>query len=116
MHHGEHLLLGQVEAYAWGNNCTGKRLVDTPALGITWEKMPPGTEEKLHYHNNAQQFFWILKGEAIFEADGKIFTVKTQEGFHILPKIKHRIINKTAGDLEFILSSQPNTTNDRIEL
>ena len=42
--------------------------------------------------------------------------MKTQEGLQIKAGLKHRIINNTNDDLEFILSSQPSTVNDRINL
>jgi len=37
----------------------------------------------LHYHEKAQQFFFILRGIATFEVEEKSFTVQGGEGFHI---------------------------------
>lgn len=71
--------------------------------------MPAKTSETFHYHEKAQQFFFILKGIAIFEVENKSFTVQAGKGFHIESMKKHRIINNTEEDLEFILSSQPST-------
>jgi len=48
--------------YQWGDGCDGWNLVDEPTLSVKKERMPPGTTEALHYHENAQQFFFILKG------------------------------------------------------
>ena len=78
--------------------------------------MPAGTAEDLHYHIRSQQFFFILKGVATFEIEGAMVEVKTQEGIHIKAGLKHRILNQTTSDLEFILSSQPSTAGDRINL
>ncbi len=78
--------------------------------------MPAGTAENLHYHEKAQQFFFILSGTASFEIDGEKIEVNTQEGIHIKAGQKHRILNQTETELEFILSSQPSTTGDRINL
>lgn len=99
--------------YKWGNNCDGWVLVDTNELTVKQKLMPAQTAESLHYHKKSQQFFFILKGIATFEVDGKIFSVKENEGFHTPADKKHRIINNTNSDLEFILSSQPSTNNDR---
>jgi len=99
--------------YQWGDGCDGWVLVDTPGLSVKQERMPVQTAEALHYHTTAQQFFFILKGIAVFEVEDQGFTVKAGEGFHIPAGKKHRIINNTAGDIEFILSSQPSTSNDR---
>ena len=99
--------------YKWGNNCDGWVLVDTEDLSVKQERMSPQTSEALHYHEKAQQFFFILKGIATFEMEEDFFSVKENEGFHIPAGKKHRIINNANTDLEFILSSQPSTNNDR---
>ena len=99
--------------YKWGNDCDGWVLADTDALSVKQELMPCQTAENLHYHKNAQQFFFILKGNATFEVEEQVFSVRENEGFHIPAGKKHRIINSTNADLEFILSSQPSTNNDR---
>ena len=78
--------------------------------------MPAGAAEQLHYHAKAQQFFFILKGIASFEIEGEMIEVHAQEGLHIKAGLKHRILNNTSSDLEFILSSQPSTAGDRINL
>jgi mannose-6-phosphate isomerase-like protein (cupin superfamily) len=102
--------------YQWGNGCDGWVLVDTQNLSVKQERMPPQTSEALHYHEKAQQLFFILKGIATFEVEDKSYTVQSGEGFYIEAMKKHRIINNTAGDLEFILSSQPSTSNDRYNI
>ena len=93
--------------YKWGDHCDGWEFVETPSLSIKQERMPPGTAEMLHYHNKAQQFFYILSGKATFEIDGKSYTVNAKEGRHIEPGTTHRILNKSFADLEFILISEP---------
>ena len=99
--------------YQWGNGCDGWVLVYTDVLSVKQELMPAQTSETLHYHEKAQQFFFILKGIATFEVENESYTVCAQQGFHIEPGKKHRIINNTAEDIEFILSSQPSTNKDR---
>jgi len=102
--------------YVWGNACDGWNLVADTQLSVKLEKMPPGTDEGLHYHQQAQQFFFILKGEAEFEIEEKRIVLKEQEGIQILPMEKHRVRNSSAKDLEFILCSQPSTQGDRYNL
>jgi len=99
--------------YLWGNQCEGWNLVDENMLSVKLETMPSGTEEILHYHQHAQQFFFILKGEAVFEIEGEIVLVHEKEGIHINPKEKHRIMNGSDTAMEFILCSQPSTQHDR---
>lgn len=102
-----------LQHYKWGNDCDGWVFVDADALSVKQERMPQQTAEALHYHQKAQQFFFILKGIATFEVEEQFFWVKDNEGFHIPAGKKHRIINNGNTDLEFILSSQPSTNNDR---
>jgi mannose-6-phosphate isomerase-like protein (cupin superfamily) len=102
--------------YRWGNNCDGWNLVEENSLSVKLERMPPKTSEQKHYHQHAQQFFYILKGEAIFEIQQEHIHVKSEQGIHIAPGKEHRIINESNEDAEFILTSQPSTTNDRINV
>ena len=102
--------------YIWGNNCKAWNLTDNEGLSVKLENMPPQTEEVLHYHNHSQQFFYILKGKAVFEVDDVILFVHEGEGINIEPQQKHRIMNKEETMLEFIVCSQPSTQNDRYNI
>jgi len=99
--------------YVWGDNCEGWILAETKSLSVKQELMPPQTAEVLHYQKKAQQFFFILKGIATFEVGEQGFTVRAGHGLYIEARKKHRIMNNTGEDLEFLLSSQPSTNNDR---
>jgi len=102
--------------YQWGNNCDGWNFVDENSLSIKLERMPAQTSEKKHFHERSQQFFYILKGEAVFEIEEERIHVKAEQGIHIKAGTEHRIINEGNEDLEFILTSQPSTVNDRINV
>lgn len=102
--------------YPWGDGCEGWNLVDEASLSVKQERMPAGTAETLHYHEHAQQFFFMLKGEASFEIEEETVIVKEREGIHIAAGKKHRIINHTQSAIEFILSSQPSTAGDRVNV
>ncbi|HYG37627.1 MAG TPA: cupin domain-containing protein [Cytophagales bacterium] len=80
-----------VDQYSWGENCKGWHLIKSPSLGVIQETMPPDTEEVRHKHEKAQQFFFILKGEAVFELEDEILSIKAGEGVHILPGKVHKI-------------------------
>lgn len=100
--------------YKWGSDCDGWNLVDEKTLSVKQELMPAGTKEVKHYHQTAQQFFYILKGKATFEIEDSIIEINEGEGLHIEAGKKHRVLNESSEDLEFILCSQPSTKNDRI--
>lgn len=108
--------LHPLKHYLWGEQCDGWNLVDTPELSVKMERMPPHTAEQMHFHQQARQFFFILKGTATFYFEGEDpVTVNAQEGLEIRPGLRHRIANEGEEDLEFILSSQPSTAADRIQ-
>ncbi|HET7896415.1 MAG TPA: cupin domain-containing protein [Flavisolibacter sp.] len=100
--------------YQWGEGCDGWNLVDDASLSVKQEHMPAGTSEQRHYHQKAQQFFYILKGKAQFEEEGEFVLLHEGEGLHIEAGKKHQISNPTNEGLEFLLCSQPSTQNDRI--
>ncbi|TSD66623.1 cupin domain-containing protein [Inquilinus sp. KBS0705] len=102
--------------YKWGDDCHGWNFVDTDALSVKQELMPPDTAEQLHYHEKATQLFFILKGRAVITIDGVERDLKPEQGIQIDPGQKHFISNKEQTDLEFILYSYPSTKNDRINL
>ncbi|MDE3252495.1 MAG: cupin domain-containing protein [Bacteroidota bacterium] len=97
----------------WGQHCESNTLLDEASLCIKQERMPPGTAEQLHYHQQAQQFFFILNGLAKFEIEGESYLVSAKEGIQIRPGQVHRIVNAGESSLEFILASQPSVKHDR---
>lgn len=99
--------------YLWGDNCDSWVLADTAGLSVKQESMPSSTREKLHFHNNAQQFFYILEGSATFYLNDIKTIVTKQKGILIEPMTKHYIANETNNELEFLIISQPTTNNDR---
>ena len=99
--------------YTWGESCEGWNFVELPGMSVKEELMPAGTSEQLHYHQSAQQFFYILTGKAVFEVEDEKIEVNAMEGIHIPAGLKHRIINNTQAELRFILSSVPSTLTDR---
>ena len=100
--------------YKWGSDCDGWNLVEEDSLSVKQELMPGGTKEVKHYHQTAQQFFYILKGKATFEIEDSTIAINQGEVLHIEAGKKHRIINEGQQDLDFFLCSQPSTKNDRI--
>lgn len=102
--------------YLWGTNCESWILTETTSLSVKQETMPPGTKELLHIHTNAQQFFFILKGTATFYVDDLKANVEEHQGVLIEKNSKHCIANETNEPLEFIVTSQPSTNNDRTNL
>jgi mannose-6-phosphate isomerase-like protein (cupin superfamily) len=100
--------------YHWGIQCEGWNFVNAADLSVKLEKMPAHSAEQKHFHEKAQQFFFIIKGYAVFEIEQETWQVKANQGIHIKSGQRHRILNESDEDLEFLLSSQPSVQNDRI--
>ena len=101
------------ESYKWGDNCDSWIFVDNDNLSIKMESMPIKTKEKLHFHSNAQQFFFILKGTATFYIANKVQSISENNGILINPKTEHYIANESDKTLDFLVISQPTTNSDR---
>jgi len=101
------------EHYNWGNNCDSWVLTNTEGLSVKQEKMPSGAKEQLHFHAQAQQLFYILKGTATFYINNETTIVNEKQAIQILPNQKHFIANESIGELEFLVISQPRTNKDR---
>lgn len=105
----------KVLKYQWGKHCAAWILLENASLSVKQEYMPAGSSESLHVHQKAQQFFYVLQGEATMEIDNEKHNIKSGEGIHIPAGRTHRIKNETSEDLEFLVISEPTTKNDRKE-
>ncbi|WP_426476166.1 cupin domain-containing protein [Chryseobacterium sp. CBSDS_008] len=104
------------EHYTWGDHCDSWILKNTGNLSVKQEKMPAGTSEKLHFHKVAEQFFYILKGEAVLYINEEKFLVQKGESVSIEPGSKHFISNESDEEIEFLVISNPPAEYDRIEI
>ncbi|MBL7728724.1 MAG: cupin domain-containing protein [Dinghuibacter sp.] len=105
-----------VQHYTWGKICTAWPLVETAAYTIKQEFMPPHTREELHLHQEAQQFFFILNGEAVFYLGEETIYLREQQGLLVPPGTPHYIANEAGKPLEFLVFSTPPTAKDRVHL
>lgn len=103
------------EHYRWGIDCDGWNLVKDKTLSVIEEFMPPGSAEIRHYHERCQQFFYILTGEVLMEIDGENVLIPAGCGVRILPGTRHQIRNPSSSP-RFLVVSQPDSRNDRIEV
>jgi len=102
------------EHYLWSNGCDGWHLVKTQDLSVIEERMSPGTSEVRHYHQKANQFFYVLHGTLFIEADGKEFELNANQGLSIAAGKSHQVRNLSAGDVEFLVTSNPPSHGDRV--
>jgi len=99
--------------YTWGSDCDGWRLVDAAGLSVIEERMPPDTAEDWHTHDFAQQFFYVLDGQAIMRTPAGAVVLPARSGFRVAPGTPHLITNAGTQDLRFLVVSTPSTRGDR---
>jgi mannose-6-phosphate isomerase-like protein (cupin superfamily) len=108
------------EHYKWGGpqatDCDGWYLVKTPELSVIEELMPPGTKETLHSHVHSRQFFYVLEGELTMEIEYHDFVLHKGEGIEVSPGQRHQALNKSASPLRIVVTSQPPSHGDRIDV
>jgi quercetin dioxygenase-like cupin family protein len=102
--------------YQWGEMCDGWHLLQTTGLSVIQERVPAGAGEVRHYHDHAQQFFYILQGQATLEFDGGATNLNAHQGAYIAPGITHRFMNYSDEDVIFLVISTPSTSCDRINV
>lgn len=103
------------EHYKWGNDSDGWHLLKSDSLSIIQERVSPGECEQRHYHNNSQQFFYILSGVAHIEISGEVHEVNKGSGLHVPAKEPHKLMNKGNVDLIFLVVSEPKSHGDRVK-
>lgn len=104
------------EHYHWGENqnpADGWHLVESPSLSVIQERMPPGSKEVMHYHNKAEQFFFVLSGVATMKLENKIVELTSHQGLHIPAGVAHQMMNCSDEPLVFTVTSTPPSHGDR---
>ena len=100
--------------YTWGDSCDGWHLLASPTLSVIEERMPPGTSEVRHFHNKADQFFYVLAGSLTIEVSGRESTMRARQGLHVPAGQPHRVFNRGDAGAEFLVVSNPPSQGDRI--
>ncbi|GGJ30907.1 cupin domain-containing protein [Deinococcus roseus] len=102
------------EHYVWGGSCDGWKLLQQPGLSVIQERMPAGTQEIAHYHEQAEQFFYVLSGELTLRFQTGDVLLTAQEGVHVPALRSHTAMNLSAADVHFLVVSSPSTVGDRV--
>jgi mannose-6-phosphate isomerase-like protein (cupin superfamily) len=100
--------------YSWGERCDGWHLVQTPTLSVIQECMPPDTAEVRHYHRQAEQFFYVLQGILRVAVGTDEFELSAGQGIYVKAGEIHQVHNRSAGDAEFLVISNPPSHGDRV--
>lgn len=102
------------EHYTWGNGCDGWHMVRVSNLSVIEEYMLAGASEMCHYHEKAQQFFFILAGQAVMKADRQRIPLSAGQGLRVSPGTYHCLCNESDQPVRFLVISQPPSHGHRI--
>ena len=102
------------EHYAWGENCDGWHLLKRDDMSVIQERVPAGSAEVMHYHEQARQFFYILEGEGTMSFEDHEIILREGQGLEISPMVKHQFKNNSQMDVHFLVISVPSTRGERI--
>jgi mannose-6-phosphate isomerase-like protein (cupin superfamily) len=104
------------ENYVWGRQCHGWHLLKLPQLSIVQERVPAGAGEVRHYHQRAEQFFFVLSGVATLEVGGEAERLGPGQGRHVPAGIPHQLYVAGPENSEFLVVSAPLAHGDRVRV
>ena len=87
--------------FAWGNACDGWWLKKDGKFTVISETIPPTTSEVKHYHQEVEQFFYVLSGILTIELEDIAYRLEPEEGIAIAPQAIHRVYNNSDKDVIF---------------
>lgn len=85
----------------------GEHLGDTTKHSFGHVVIPHGCSSALHYHPEAEETYYILKGNAKILIDGEEHHLSPGDAVLINPPERHQILTKGQEDLEFIVVCAP---------
>lgn len=69
---------------------------------INWALLPIGKSFKAHYHEDMEEIFIILSGEAEITINHETETLKKGDAVLIPPRATHRMTNNSTEDVHYI--------------
>jgi mannose-6-phosphate isomerase-like protein (cupin superfamily) len=99
--------------YNWGNACDGWVLASYPELLVIEEHVPAGDSEEWHVHDHAQQFFYVVAGEAQLHTPLGVTQLPERSGVPVPAGLAHRFVNAGDSGVTFLVVSAPSTAEDR---
>jgi mannose-6-phosphate isomerase-like protein (cupin superfamily) len=110
---GELISKSSAEHYTWGDGCDGWFLLKSAGFHVIEERMPPGTEEKGHYHSRSEQLFYVLAGELTMRFEKHSVRLRAREAVRVVAGEVHQAGNESGAALEFLVISCPPSHGDR---
>lgn len=84
-----------------------EHLGGTTGHSLGYVVIPPKGSSELHYHPQAEETYYILKGNATIMIDGKRHSLSPGDAVLIEPDEQHQIFPNDKENLEFIVVCAP---------
>jgi mannose-6-phosphate isomerase-like protein (cupin superfamily) len=65
--------------------------------------VPPRTKQRLHFHREQAEVFYILEGHALIRLAGEDFTARPGDAFICSPGDEHSLWNQSAEDFKLVV-------------
>ena len=108
--------ISTAECYRWGSGSEGWHLLKREDLSVIEERVPPGDNEQRHFHRRSRQFFYIIRGAAVLEIDGKRVELREGQGLELPPGVAHQFRNESNAEVVFLVVSAPMSHGDRVNI
>ncbi len=70
---------------------------------INWARLPAGCSFRLHYHEDMEEIFVIIKGSVLMKVGEEETTLGVQEAVIIPPMMAHQMTNLLDSEAEYLV-------------
>ena len=70
---------------------------------INWARLPVGASFQAHYHEDMEETFVMIEGEARMEVQGEVVDLRRGDAIMVEPGEVHRMTNCGAVDVEYLV-------------
>ena len=77
-------------------------------------RLKPGQQLGGHYHEQVEETFWVLEGEAVLEIDGEPHHLAAGEAVRLDATERHAIANQSTAPLKMAFIKSPYLPKDKV--
>lgn len=82
---------------------TKDEIIDGKVQMINWAKLPVGTSFRLHYHEDMEETFIMIRGKARMRIADNTFELSKGDTAVVAPRELHEMLNSGEEDVEYIV-------------
>lgn len=78
-------------------------LLDGRVQMINWARLPQGASFRAHYHEDMEEVFVMLRGQATMEVDGESVELAEGDTIFVAPREVHAMRNTIDDDVHYVV-------------